>query len=168
MSAGVAVLNMLGSDQWNAGVYGSLSVASKVSSIVRGKVQVLQLGYHLHTLNGRLKTFFNEVQETIENPASAKTPEQPPTPEQVNQSIESLRELSIKINGVYERSKRMRLTNYSMLAGGLSRLHTYAEDLYELADWLEMLRDPESYEAAFRRAANEREQGQVFSLSEVE
>ena len=93
---------------------------------------------------------------------------QEPTSEQVQQAILAIRKLSTSLSTTYDRAKRMRLTNNSLLAGSLSRLYTYSEDLFELADWLETLLDPTSSENAFKRAADEKEQGQVFSLSQVD
>jgi len=168
VSAGVAILNLLGTDQWNADVHGSLSVAAKVSLAVKGGAQKFQLAFLLHSLNGGLKSFFNEIYEAMENAEKTAEAPAPPKAEQVQQSIVSLRELSTTLSNSYDRAKRIRLTNSSLLAGSLSRLYTYSEDLSELADWLEMLLDPNSYEGAFKRAADEKEQGQVFSLSQVD
>jgi len=167
VSAGVAVLSILGSDRWNADVYGSLSVASKVSSVIKGRAQTFHLAFLLHGLNGRLKSFFNDFYETMEKPTPLEQ-NQEPTSEQVQQAILAIRKLSTSLSTTYDRAKRMRLTNNSLLAGSLSRLYTYSEDLFELADWLETLLDPTSSENAFKRAADEKEQGQVFSLSQVD
>jgi len=168
VSVKVATLNDFGSDSWNAEVYGSLSVASRISSMVKTKTQIIQLAYLLHSLNGRLKSLFNDIQEKIDNPSNFEPPAEPATPEQFKKAIDTLRELSTTLFNIYERSKRARLTNNSLIAGSLSRLHTYSEDLCELADWLEMIQKPEAIEAIFDRAKQETERGEVFDLSRVE
>jgi hypothetical protein len=168
VSAGVAILNLLGTDQWNADVHGSLSVASKVSLVIKGGAHKFQLAFLLYSLNGRLKSFFSEIYDAMDNAEKTAQAAEPPKVEQVQQSVFSLRELSTSLSNTYDRAKRIRLTNNSLLAGSLSRLYTYSEDLSELADWLEMLLDPNTYESAFKRAADEKEQGQVFSLSQID
>lgn len=167
MSEGVAVLNFLGTDRWNTELYGSLSVTSQVSSALKGGAQKIRLAYLLHILNGRLVKFFDELYEAIDHPTPISQ-EQHPSKEQIQEAITTLRQLSARLNEAYEGAKRFRLTNNSFLAGSVSRLHTYADDLSELAEWLEMLIEPQSHEDAFKRAANEKEQGQVFSLSQVD
>ena len=165
MTADVAVLKNFGSDHWNAEIYGSLSVASTIASLVKNRTQTVRLAYFLHKLNTRLKSFFNDLHEAIEHPPATT---EPVTPEAFQKAITTVKELSIQLCSIYEGSKRARLTNNSFLAGSLSRLHTYSEDLSELAEWLEMLRSPESIEAVFDRAKKEQEQGDVFDLSQVD
>jgi hypothetical protein len=166
VSESVAVLGILGSDRWNTDVYGSLSAASQVSSALKVGALRIRLAYTLHVLNGRLKSFFDEIYKAMDNPSP--TSSQTPTVEKVHEAAAMLRRLSAQLDDSYDRAKRCRLTNSSFWAGSLSRLRTYAEDLTELSDWLEMLIEPQSYEDAFKRAANEKEQGQVFSLSQVD
>jgi hypothetical protein len=166
VSESVAVLGILGSDRWNTDVYGSLTAASQVSSALKVGALKVTLAYSLHVLNGRLKNFFDGLYKAMDNPNP--TSAQTPTAEQVQEAAATLRRLSAQLDGAYDRAKRCRLTNSSFWAGSLSRLHTYAEDLTELSDWLEMLNEPQSHEDIFKRAADEKEQGHVFSLSQVD
>jgi len=156
-------MSLFGSDQWNAEVYDSLSVASKVSGMVRDRAQVFRLAYQLYTLNTKLRDIFEKVHSAIENPK----PGEPASPEQFQKLIFVIRELSTTLYNTYERAKLARLTNYSLIAGSLSRLHTFSEDLSELADWLEMIQDPNSFEPVFERAKKEIERGEVYDLSQV-
>lgn len=166
MSEGVAVLSILGNDRWNTDVYASLSAASQVSSALKVGALRLKLFYSLHVLNSRLQNFFDELYKATENPnpTSGRTA----TLEQAQEAAATLRRLSAQLDDSYDRAKRCRLTNSSFWAGSLSRLHTYAEDLTELSEWIEMLIEPRSYEDAFKRAAEEKEQGRVYSLSQVD
>ena len=164
----VAVLSTFGSDLWNAEVYGSLSVASRVASMVKTKTQILHLAYSLHNLNKSLKNIFDTLHEAIEHPRNVEPPAEPATPDQMIRAIAIIRELSTSLDNSYQRAKRARLTNNSLIAGALSRLHTYSEDLVELGDWLEMLLKPEEVNAIFDRANQEIERGEVFDLSRVD
>jgi glycyl-tRNA synthetase beta subunit len=167
VSESVAVLSILGTDRWNTDVYGSLTAASEVSSALKNGALRIRLAYLLQVLNRRLKHFFEELYNAVDHP-NPVAPEQTPSVEDIQQAISALRQLSTSLSNTYDRAKRVRLTNNSLLGGALGRLHIYSEDLSEVAEWLEMLLEPNSYENAFKRAADEKEQGQVFNLSQVQ
>jgi hypothetical protein len=167
VSESVAVLSILGTDRWNTDVYGSLTAASQVSSALKNGALSVRLAYLLHVLNRRLKHFFEELYNTVDHPNPVELEQTPPAAD-IEQAISAIRQLSTSLHSTYDRAKRLRLTNNSLLGGALGRLHVYSEDLSEVAEWLEMLREPSSYEDAFKRAAGEKEQGQVFNLSQVQ
>jgi hypothetical protein len=90
------------------------------------------------------------------------------TPERIEESIRSLRQIHIKIETLYEAARRARLTNNSLLAMPLRSVHTYGDDILELAELLEAYQHSEGVEAMFDRSAEERARGEVYDIAEVE
>jgi hypothetical protein len=169
MASAAVVLTHLGSDHWDAEVYGVLSMASRLAAMVKTRGQTLRLAYSFWRLNSSLASFFSEVRESMESNKSFQ-PEgsAPVTPERIENAIRGLRELHIKIENMYESARRARLTNNSLIAMPLRSVHTYNDDILELAELLEAFQNPEGVNAVFERSAQERANGEVFDLAEVE
>lgn len=167
MSASATVLANFGRNQWNARVYGSLSIASRIASLVKDRRQAVRLAFLLRKLNNSLASFFEEIYLRIEGKIPPQSPAEPLTAERAQNALHSLRELSTSLFETYEGAKSKRLTNNSLLAGPFSRLRTYSEDISELADWLEMSLDLKPVEEIFERARLEAEQGDVFNIKQA-
>jgi hypothetical protein len=169
MSTCAAALTSFGSDRWNAEVYGSLSVASQISSMVKSRAQVLTLAYHLRRLNSRLKTFFRETDEVMEGKRklNGDTESEPVTRERIEQSLQTISRLHETLNGIYDQARKQRLTNNSLVAGPLNTLRSYAEEMLDLADWIEVACQSEDVESIFERAHQEKQRGEVIYLAQV-
>jgi hypothetical protein len=169
MASAAVVLTNLGSDHWDAEVYAVLSMASRLAALVKSRARTIQLGYQLWRLNTVLSNFFKEIREGMD----ARNVDKPspgflPTPEQIEDGIRSLRQIHIKIETIYEAARRARLTNNSLLAMPLRSVHTYSDDILELAELLEAYQNSEGVEDIFDRSAKERARGEIYDLTEIE
>jgi len=164
VSASAIALAGVGKDQWNASVYGSLSVASRIASAVRDRSRAFQVALLLRKQNKQLAEFLEGVHLRIEGKIPVEPSAEPLSHEKAENALRSLRELSAQLFGIYQEAKAKRLTNHSLLAGGLSRIRIYSEDIAELADWLEGALDPKAVEDVFERARKETEEGNIFDI----
>ena len=166
MASAALVLTSVGSDQWDAEVYAVLSIASQLAAMVKSRAQTIELGYKFWRFNRTLANFFQEVRDRMEG----KTPADgiQVTPERIEDAVRGLRQIHIKIETLYEAARRARLTNNSLLAMPLRSIHTYSDDILELAELLEAFQNSEGVEAMFDRSAQERARGETHDLTEVE
>lgn len=167
MASAAFIAGNLGSDNWDAEVYAVLAMASRLASLVKSRSQTIKLGFNLWQLNNLLGRFFEEVR----NRAEGKVIEarlQPSAPEQIENGIRALRQIHTKIETIYEAARRARLTNNSLLAIPLRSVHTYSEDVLELAELLEAYQNPAGVQSVFDRAAQEVGRGEVYDLAEIE
>jgi hypothetical protein len=163
MGSAAATLTNLGSDQWDAEVYAVLSLASRLAALVKSRARSVQLAYRLWQLNKLLGDLFQQIRNNVD----VGTPliGEPVTPSQVEDGIRSLRQIHIKLETLYEAARRARLTNNSMLAMPLRSIHTYSDDLLEVAELLEAYQAAEGVEALFDRSAKERAKGEIYDLT---
>jgi hypothetical protein len=167
MASAAVLAGSLGSDQWDAQVYAVLSMASRLSALVKSRAQTIRLGYHLWQLNSLLGRFFDDIRgraegKLVEAHATSSSPEQ------IDDSIRALRQIHVKIETIYEAARRARLTNNSLLAMPLRSVHTYSDDILELAELLEAYQNSDGIKAIYDRAAQEKARGEIYDLAEVE
>lgn len=164
MSANAAVLANFGTDQWNADVYESLSVASRLSSMVKDSTQSFYLAYHLRRLNSRLDGLFGEVFAMIEG-KKAIPPSDPPTPERIRNAINSMYQLHSVLSQIFNSAKCRRLTNNSLFSSQVRKLAQMSENALEFAEWLEMAcLHQEEVAQIFERARAEKAKGEVYTI----
>jgi len=170
MASATVVLTHLGTDQWDAEVYGVLSMASRLAAMVKSRGQTLHLAYSFWRLNSSLANFFDEVRDSMEGKARQQKQDAatPVTPERIENAIRGLREVHVKIETIYEAARRARLTNNSLVAMPLRSVHSYSDDILELAELLEAFQNSEGVKAVFDRSAQERARGEIYDLAEVE
>ena len=165
MSSAEAVLSNFGSDQWDAKVYAVVSMAARLSALVKNRAQTFHLAFQFWRLNSALAGFFNEIRDVMEGKKKSTSPA---TPEQIEDAIRSLRKAHVMLETLYESARRSRLTNNSLVAMPLRSVHTYSDDILELAELLEAFQSKDGVEAAFDRSAQERARGEIYDLAEVE
>jgi hypothetical protein len=166
MSSAEAVLSNFGSDQWDAKVYAVVSMAARLSALVKNRAQTFHLAFQFWRLNSALSGFFDEIRDVMEG--KKKSTATPATPEQIEDGIRSLRKAHVMLETLYESARRSRLTNNSLIAMPLRSVHTYSDDILELAQLLEAFQSKDGVEAAFDRSAQERARGEIYNLAEVE
>lgn len=168
VSAGVAVLANFGRDEWNAEVFGSLSVASQLALLVKDRGRAIRLAFTLRKLDSGIEKFLEDVYMIIEGRKKAPPSEEELTPERARLSIHALIELSITMSNIFDQAKRKRLTNNSLLAGPLYRMHAHADELLDIADWLDTIISQENVEPLFARAEQEKARGEVHRLDQAD
>jgi hypothetical protein len=162
-----AISNAFGTYDWDAQVYGALSVASRVAATVKNRANVLRIAYHLHGLNKTLTNFFETVHATMEGKKPVDPSAKPVTPERLRSIADNLEHLHRIIEYVYESLRRAGLTNNSLTAGSLQSIRKYGEELLSLADWFELMSEPQQVKAIFDRAEQESERGEIHDLNQV-
>ena len=161
-------LAVFGSDKWNAQVYDSLSFASRIAYVVKDRAQILNLAINLRRMVGKLEANLETLNLVIEGKVSPQSSE-PTPPQQIQEAIDTLQKLSRVLSSIYEAAKRKRLTNNSLIAGPLSRLNKLSDDLSGIAEWAEMaFLHQQAVEDIFNRSRNEKEQGDIYDLSQVD
>ncbi|MGA2904898.1 MAG: hypothetical protein ABSD98_13765 [Candidatus Korobacteraceae bacterium] len=167
MATAVMVLNTLVTDTWNAQLDESLSLAARLSVAVKSRAYHFRLSFLLWKINGRISRFFQDVDDLLSGKRMPAANLEPATPEGIQKSVSSLIELGTSFNRIYEEARRKRLLNNSLIAGPIAALRTHAEQFFELAEWLDLIRCGEDVERIFARAAEERRRGDVYDLSQV-
>ena len=64
--ASCAVIGTIGSNQWNADVYGSLSLAAEIASLVKDRSRIIKLAFALRRLNGKLANSLDDMRAIID------------------------------------------------------------------------------------------------------
>ena len=133
---------------------------------MKSRAQTIKLAYQFWRLNNALAILFKEVRDRMDGKHELSATSVPP--ERVEGAIRGLRQIHIKIETLYEAARRVRLTNNSLLAMPLRSIHTYSDDVLELAELLEAFQHSEGVQAVFDRSAQERARGEIYDLTEVE
>lgn len=167
MTADAAVLNSFGGDDWGAKIYGSISIASRVSALIHSRTQWMKLVWFLRTLNKKLDEMFAGIRAVMEG-RGAEVPPDGLTPEaRMAKVLFSLHELHRLLSGIYQASRRAGLTNSSFTAATLQKLHTHDEEVVDLIEWVELTANPIPLEQLFQRAEQEAQTEQPLDLSKV-
>lgn len=165
MGAAVAVLNSFDTDRWNSEVYGAMALAARFSALVKDRAATYQLLYRLWKLDHTLDVFMKHIHEVMQD-ASQQIVEMP-TAEKVVEVSQTLRRLHKIVGGIYEPAKIAGLTNSSITSPVVNSIHKHADDVLELAEWVELFLEPESLETIFQQAEGEMARGDIVSLNEI-
>jgi hypothetical protein len=175
VATAVAVLNGFGTDNWNAELYESLSLAARLSmavKAVKNHGQIVKMSYLLWKINGHVGSFFQEVEDIVAGTSertstSATTADEPVTPERIQKSIDSFMEIGKSFSRIYEEAQRKRLLNNSLIAGPIIALRANSDRFFEMAEWFDLLLNTERVEEIFADANAQRSKGEVYDLSQV-
>lgn len=168
MNGAVSTIDFLGTLEWNAELHGALSVVSRLALSVKKRANVIHVAAFLRTTNRKLRLLFDTIDAAVEGKIAPDPNAEPLTPQKIHQVASEVEQLAHVIDYVYESLRRVGLTNNSLTAGQLRAFHGYHEPLLDLADWIELAAQSEQVEAIFKRAAEERERGEVADLQRVE
>jgi hypothetical protein len=167
VTADAACLNSFSGDKWDAEVYGSLSIASQISVMVKSRAQTLKLIWFLRILNKKLDNMFDGIREAMEGKRS-DVPTDDLTLEQRAAKLRfSLQELHRVLSEVYRVARRAGLTNSSLTASTLNKLREHDEEIVDLIEWVELVANPVPLEELFERAEREAKTEQPLDLSKV-
>ncbi len=172
VATAVVVLNSFGADNWNAELYESLSLAARLAiavKAVKNHGQVVKASYYLWKINGHAGKFFQEVDDILagrNSPKPAAAAEEV-TPERIQKSIDSFIEIGTSLNNVYEEARKKRLLNNSLVAGPIVALRANADRFFEMAEWFDLMLNPDRVEEIFASANAQRSRGEVYDLSQV-
>jgi hypothetical protein len=162
VGVGVAVIGNI--DRWYADLYGAMSLAYRLSALIKDRTAAVKIAYHLRHLDSTLSKLFKDLHKAMEkgvrnNDLAA--------PEKATEAIQALRKLHGLLHRFQHACKLARLTNHSLMAGYIHNIGTYNEEIEELIQLLELSLQPETVNSLYKRSKEERERGQIFDLSEV-
>lgn len=164
MSAPATVLNAVGTFDWNTRIYGTLTAVSRLAGNIKNRANVLKLAYQLHDANRHLNEFFEIVNAAMEGKIPARPNEPLPTPQRLCATADNLEQLYRTLDYVCESWRRVGLMNNSLTAGSLRSLHRHAEAIANLADWFDLVSQPQNVTEIFDKAERERERGELVDL----
>jgi hypothetical protein len=170
VATAVAVFNNLGTDNWNLELNESLSLAARLSMLVKSVKthgHNVKMSYFLWKINSRVGKFFQEVDDVVAGKVVPHPSPDAATPEGVQRTIAKLMELGSSFNGIYEEARRRRLLNNSLIAGPVMALRANADMFFELAEWGELMVHADDVDKIFASAREERAAGNVYDLSQV-
>lgn len=170
MATAAAVLNNFGTDNWNAELYESLSLAARLSLAVKSVKthgHSVRMSYWLWKINGNAAKFFQKIDDITAGTIPADPDAKPPTPEEIQKAIAKLMEVGTSYNSIYEEARRKRLLNNSLIAGPVTALRANADQFFELAEWCELMLHADRVDEVFAAANAQRARGDVYDLSQV-
>lgn len=156
-----------GSFELNAELYNALSVVSNVASFIKNKANVIQLSYNLNKLNRTLDSMLEKIDGIVEGRIQVENKEPTLTEDRIREFGANMVSLYRTIEYVYEAAQRVRLTNYSIVGGQISRLKLNGERILDLADWIESALNEDYNKEVFERSATERERGDIYDVPRV-
>ena len=136
----------VGSDIWNAEVYGTLSVAARTSIAVRSAHHLLATRWAYMRLNRHLGSFLDKFYSIFEDAqkGTLKASCEPPTPETVEKAVESLWNLHHSLRCVYDLSVRKGLKKKIILTKQVAELAVSIERLVDVIQWIMEMSNQES------------------------
>jgi hypothetical protein len=142
--ATVAALNV-GSDIWNAEMYGTLSVAWRTRAIIKHSCHLLRIRWSYMRLNADMEDFLGKFYSVFEKAQRGTLPRasEPATPAQLKESIDTLWNLNLSLQGIYDLTVRKGLKNKVLLTSQVDQLACSKERLVDLVQWLTDISDPE-------------------------
>jgi hypothetical protein len=140
-----------------------MALASRLALLVKSHAQVVTLAIRLRRLDSALRRLFDEhVYKTLESPRVETV-----DPEKVREGIITLRRLHRTLGTIIKASKHIGLTNNSLTAGSLRNIGHWGEEISELADLAELAQNENAIQSIYDRAAQEKERGELYDLSQV-
>lgn len=170
MGTAATLVQVLGSSEASAEVYGTVADVSMLAKLAaaKSKAQVLHIALRLRTTNQNIRKLLDLVHEVESGKRPIVLKHERVSPEQFQNVVENLDHLTRMVDFLYEMMQRARLTNNSLTASSLNTLHGYVEPLRDLVDWMDALAKPAELEAIFNRAKQEKERGDLVDLARIE
>ncbi len=168
MSTAATVISNLGTYNWNARIYDSLALASRLAATVKNRGHVLRLAYNFRNLDKNLSEFLEILNKSMEGKRKADPNVEPVTPQTLRSSADNLEQLYLTLDYIVEASRRAGLMNNSLTAGSVRGIQKNVEPIGNLADWFDLASQPEATDQIFEIAKQEKERGELSDLAQVE
>jgi len=148
---------------WRLNAARAETLALKVSASVRNQANILQVARNLWALDGRLREFLEAFYKSVE---AGTSPTTPPTMEDIDSSLKSLRRISDSIDGMYNTGKASGLTNRRFIGAALNSVRMRSEELREIGESVELALAPET-DAIFDKALAALHAGDVVDFAQL-
>jgi hypothetical protein len=168
MSTAATVISNLGTHNWNARVYDTLALASRLAAAVKNRGNVLRIAYRLHDLNKTVGEFIGVVNSAMNGELKPDPNAEAVTPEMLRSSADNFEQLYRTLDYIIEGSRRAGLTNNSLTAASVRGLQKHLDAIGNLADWFDLASQPEAVNQMFETAKQERERGDLIDLARVD
>lgn len=159
-------LNVLSSDQWNAYAYSAVSVTYRVSAAVQKRAAAAVIATSLWRLDRLVSKLLATLYSSVENAPSNPNPD-PITPEQVSSAVQTLRKLHATVESLYSRIQSSGLIHSPLVGASASSLRAHADEILEIAEWLELTQDSSGADGIFEESLAEFRRGEVFDLDSI-
>jgi DNA-binding PucR family transcriptional regulator len=156
---------MFADDRWNAEIYDSLSLASRISALLKANGQAFKVLWFMRRLNAALNIFFSDIHAAIEG--RVRFEKQSGKPVTISEVRYKLTELHRLTSAVYESGRKSGFTNNSFLSLSFRKLRRHTEGVEDLIDWLDALDNEPETRKLFERAEREARMGELFDTSKV-
>jgi len=168
MSTAATVIGSLGTHNWNARVYDTLALASRLAAAVKNKGNVLRIAYHLRDLNKTVAKFVGVVDSAMKGELKPNPNAETITPETLRSNADNFEQLYRTLDYIVEASRRAGLTNNSLTSASVRGLQKNLDAIGNLADWFDLASQPEAVNQIFETAKQERERGDLIDLARVD
>jgi hypothetical protein len=162
----LAATTFIGTDTWNAELYGSLSVSSRLKAAIANQSAQFKIAAFFWKTNRSLESFFDKIETAVRNAENGKSKNGPVNRANIEKGINDLINLYEILDSIHQHCVRYRLNNISRLAAGFGGLRRNADKVEELAIWLQDSLNPD-FKDAFATAQAEFENGETVPASEV-
>src|SRR5579863_123114 len=164
VSVAQAVVSSLGTYNWNAKVYDTLALASRLAASVKNRGNVIRIAYHLRELNKSLEKLIATVNAAMRGEVKLVQGAEPPTAQVLRSNADNFEQMYRTLEYIIEGSRRAGLANNSLTASSIRNLQGCIEPIANLADWFDLASQPEAVGRIFDRARKERENGELTDL----
>jgi hypothetical protein len=168
MSTAATVISNLGTHNWNARVYDTLALASRLAAAVKNKGNVLRIAYRLRDLNKTVAEFVGVVNSAMNGELKPNPNAETITPETLRSNADNFEQLYRTLDYIVEASRRAGLTNNSLTSASVRGLQKNLDAIGNLADWFDLASQPEVINQIFETAKQERERGDLIDLARVD
>jgi hypothetical protein len=135
--ATVAALNV-GSDIWNAEMYGTLSAAWRTRDIIKDTRLLLRMRWSYMHLDAHTEDFLGKFYSVFEKAQRGTLPQasEPAAPAQLKESTDTLWNSHHSLQGIYDLSVSKGLKSKVLLTSQVEQLACSKERLIDLVQWL--------------------------------
>jgi hypothetical protein len=155
---------VLATPSWRLDAMRAETLTSKVSASVRNQANILRVAGNLWTLDGRLRDFLEKFYKQVEKGAPALVT--PPTEEDLQSALKSLRNITDSIEEMYNRGKAGGLTNRRFVGAALNSVRMRSEELRDIAESVDLSMAPET-DAIFDKALAALRVGDVVDFAQL-
>lgn len=164
MSPSVAMsATVLTMPSWRLDTSRTKALASKVSASIRNQANVIQVAGNVWRLEGRLREFLENFYKAVEAAVPSTTP---PTQEDIEAALKSLRSISESIEEMYNTGKAGGLTNRRFIGAALNSVRMRSDELREIGESVELSLTTET-DAIFDKALAALRSGDVIDFAQL-
>jgi hypothetical protein len=150
-------------DRWYADIYSVISLAYRLSALVKERATAVKVARHLRNIDAALAKMFKDIRSEIDEDTKPGIPK----PEQAREAIQALEKLHTILHELMKACKRARLRNNSLIAQPIHNIENWNEEVEELMEVIGLVLQHETVNSVYKRSKYEREHGDIFDLSEV-